>query len=114
MNAFLEAKKKYKDGELERIMAFCAEHGVVICDSEVFICAYTTKSTSIINCKRKYNLSIDKADTWYVFIASGNLNKAFDLIRPMEFVAFRRMDKRFRIYDFDRFRRVLEWVIQHQ
>jgi hypothetical protein len=106
MSAFSEAKKLYDGMDLEQIMAFCAHHGVVFADKEVFLCAYPTNSKLI---ETEYKKGVDKADTWYVYIAAGNLKKAFEVIRPLKYVAFRRFDKRFRIYEFERMRRLI-WV----
>lgn len=105
-NPFLEAKKLYGEGELESIMALCAVYGVVLADKDVFLCAYKTHN-SYINVFSDKNV-VDNPNTWYVYIASGNIKKAFDIIAPMEFVAFSRHDGKKRIYSFNRMRRLYE------
>jgi hypothetical protein len=98
----------YGDGELERIVAYCATHGVVHADNEVFFCAYPCNKCNIGGGNYK---SVDKADTWYVYIAAGNLKRGFQYLQPLPFIAFRRMDEKFRIYEFEKLRRKI-WQIR--
>ena len=92
--------------ELPLIMDFCAEHGTIHSDNDVFLCAYATNSSLI---KKNYKNVLDIADTWYVYIAIGNTKRAFELIKPKKFLAYRRFDNRFRLLNFERFRR-LTWA----
>jgi hypothetical protein len=103
MSAFAEAQKLYDGCDLQQIMSYCAHNGVVYADNELFLCAYPTCRASLIETQSKKEL--DKADTWYVYIASGNLKKAFEVIRPLKYVAYRRMDDRFRVIEFDKMQR---------
>jgi hypothetical protein len=104
MSAFSEAQKLYDGADLTKIMAFCAHNGVVFADEEVFLCAYPTKSSNIGNKSKK---EVDKADTWYVYIASGNLKKAFEVIRPLKYVYYERFDDKPRLFQFERMRRLV-------
>ena len=104
ISSYSIAREMYGDGELEEVMAFCAHNGFVYADKEVFLCAYPTSSELINNeCKK----DVDKADTWYVYVASGNLKRAFEVIKPLEFICYERFDGKFRLIRFDKFRRVL-------
>lgn len=92
---------------LPNVMAWCANNGgIVHIDRECLFCAYPTSRLAIETQSKK---GLDKADTLYVYIASGNLKRAFQYIEPMEFLAFERFDGKFRVYDFERFRRLV-WV----
>ena len=111
MSAFSEAQKLYEGEDLCEIMCYCANNGVVYCDEEVFLCAYPTCRNRLIETQSKKEL--DKADTWYVYIASGNLKKAFEVIRPLKYVAYRRMDDKFRVIEFDKMQRRIDlWQTQ--
>ena len=116
MSAFSEAQKLYDGDDLLNIMAYCAHNGIVYADGECFLCAYPTHSSLIeteskYHIETKYKKGVDNPDTWYVYIASGNLNKAFNVVRPLKYIAYRRMDKRFRLLDLERVRRLI-WQIQ--
>lgn len=111
MSAFSEAQKLYDGAELQEIIAFCAHNGVVIADGDVFLCAYITSSELIETQSQQRNeikskKGIDKADTWYVYVASGNLKRAFEMIKPVEFVAYERFDGECRLLNFERMRRL--------
>lgn len=112
MSAFSKAQNLYDGDDLQRIMSFCAHHGFVYADKDVFLCAYPVDSSTIetesqqpIEIESKKEL--DKADCWYVYIASGNLKLAFSVIRKLKYVAYRRMDDKFRIIEFERLRRLM-------
>lgn len=101
MRPYLEAREMC---DAAQIMQFCAEHGFVHADIDCFVCAYPTRR-ELIDTKSK--IVLDKPDCWYVYIAAGNLEKAFRVIEPKEFLAFERFDGRVRVYEFERFRRKL-------
>lgn len=103
MSAFSEAQRLYDGEDLLKIMAYCAHNGVVFADKEVLLCAYPCKSTDVGIKKEK---ALDKADTWYVYIASGNIKKAFEVIRPLEYVYYERFDNKPRLFKFERMRRL--------
>lgn len=103
MSPYYEARKLYKRGELDALIKFCASNGIVHADAEYFICAYPTHHLLL---QQNLNNNLDKADTWVVCIAAGNAIKAFDLGQPLQYIAWQRFDKRFRIMEFDRFRRL--------
>lgn len=103
--------KYYTADELRDIIMYCvANQGVVHVDNDCFFCAYPTSRGLI---EIEYKKELDKPDTWYVYIASGNLKKAFAHIKPKQYLAFRRFDDRFRIYDFEKFRRLV-WATQEK
>lgn len=116
MKPFLQMLRVY-DSDLLEIMGFCAAHGIVHSDDECFLCAYKTHS-SLIETESKEDIEtkskkvLDKPDTWYVYVAAGSIKKPFLIAEPMEYIAFRRMDDRFRLFNFERFRRLV-WT-QHQ
>lgn len=102
---FKEVKEIYGD-EIFAIMDFCAMNdGVVHSDRDCFICAYPTTKKSI---ETKSKKGLDLADTWYVYIAAGNLKTAFEVGQKLKYVAFKRMDDRIRVYDYDRIRRLID------
>jgi hypothetical protein len=115
---YSRARELYKKGELEAVMSFCADCGMVYADSECFFCVYPTTLNEILS---KQDISVDrfieteskkgldKVVGWYVYVASGNLKRAFSVIPPLDFIAYRRMDKRFRVVSFERMAR---WQIQ--
>ena len=98
------AKELYSDGGLDEIVAFCMEHGHVHSDGNYFICMYPT-CRSLIENKDKKN--IDKPDTWYVYVATGDVKRVFEHVKPLKFVAFRRFDEKFRIIKFEKIRSLL-------
>ena len=103
ISSYSMARELYGDGELEEVMAFCAHNGFVHADKEVFICAYPTSSELI---KNDFKKDVDKADTWYVYVASGNLKRAFEVIKPLEFISYERFDGKHRLIRFEKFRRL--------
>jgi len=111
MNAYLEAKKLYTKEEFAATVDYCGTHGAIVCDADVFICAYQTDHRLIVDGldinEIKSKKRIDKADTWFVLIASGNLVKGFGFFRPLTFLAYERMDGKKRIYEYERYRRLL-------
>lgn len=106
--AYSVAREMYAEGELEKVVAFCMEHGVVYSEDDLFICAYPTHSSFID--KRKVKINLDIADTWYVYIATGSVKRAFEIIRPMKFISYERFDNNFRLIEFNRMRRLL-WAV---
>lgn len=106
MSAFAEAQKLYKPKELGQIIAECAKFGFVYSDPETFICAYPVHSNDT---ETRYKIELDKCDAWFIFIASGDLKKAFDVIPQKKHIAFERFDGKVRTYEFDRFRRIHGW-----
>jgi len=104
---FEEVKQIYGD-EIFEIMDFCiTNEGVVHSDRNCFICAYPT-SKALIETQSKKGL--DKADTWYVYIAVGNLKTAFSCGEKLEYIAYERFDGKIRIFDAERFRRLI-WAV---
>jgi hypothetical protein len=104
MSAFSDAQKLFDPKELGRIIALCADKGIVYSDSAVFFCAYPMFSGDI---ETQYKLELDIEDTWFIFIASGELSKAFDVIPKKEYISFERFDGNLRVYKFDRLRRLI-------
>ena len=115
MRPFDTASGLYDGDDLLEVIGFCARYGVVYSDDDVFLCCYKTNH-SLVDTKSEQGVienkykKLDKPDTWYVYIVAGSLKKAFSVIEPMEYVAFRRFDKRFRLVSFERMRR-LAWEI---
>ena len=93
---------------LYTIMDFCFSHGIVCSTKSFFLCAYPTNHTLIETKSKKV---LDKPDTYFVCICTGNMKKAIDFVEPKNFIAFERFDGDFRLYDFDRFRRLI-WAAQ--
>lgn len=102
MSAFSEAQKLYDPKELGAIIAHCSNYGFVYSEPDVFVCAYLVYSDNI---ETQSKLELDKCDTWFIFIASGDLEKAFDVIPKKDYIAFERFDNKLRVYDFERLRR---------
>ena len=102
MSPYEQAVAMYDGEDVGKIIAYCAVHGVVSADSEGFLCAYPTHS-SLIETESKYaneiksKKELDKPDTWCVLIGVGNKNLLMSLVEPMEFVAYERFDKKFRL-----------------
>lgn len=95
-------------GDMAAVMAYCAQNGgVVHVDSECLFCAYPTSKLAVETQSQK---GLDKSDAWYVYMASGNLKKAFGHIKPKQWLVFERFDGKFRIYDWERFRRLV-WAV---
>jgi YHS domain-containing protein len=109
MTAYEKAFKLLGAEEMGKTVALCATIGFVYAEKDVFVCAIPVSSSDLIDTESKYKL--DRNDTWYVYIASGNLKKAFDKIPELKYLAFERFDSRTRIYSFDRFRRLM-WAKQ--
>jgi hypothetical protein len=105
MTAYEKAFELLGAEEMGRVIAVCASIGFVYAEKDVFVCAIPVSSSDLIDTESKYKL--DRNDTWYVYIASGCLKKAFDKIPRLEYVAFERFDSKLRVYDFDRLRRLI-------
>lgn len=108
MSPFEQAARRYDGADIIGIVAFCARNGIVHCDKDVFFCAYPTVSGDDA---RKLEKSVDISDTWYVYIASGSIKKAFLYIEPKKFIAFSRFDNKVRLIGFERLRRLL-WAMR--
>ena len=87
------AAEMYNGVNILHIMKYCAENGVVISNSECFICAYKThhsfiktKSKELI--ETKYQKGVDNPDTWYVYVASGSIKSLMKHMEPMKFAAW--------------------------
>jgi hypothetical protein len=103
MSPFEFALEHYSEDEIAWIMLHCLKNnGVVFCESDVFLCAFPTHSSLI---KDKLHKCLDKADTWYVYIAAGNIKRVLEVAKPMKFLAYERFDKRIRIFDYEKYRR---------
>ena len=105
--AYNLAKELYDDGELEEIIQFCMENGVVYSEDDLFLCAYPTSSGHIT---RNPEINLDIADTWYVYIATGNIKRVFEIAKPLKYVSFERFDKTLRLIEFKKVRRILLWA----
>ena len=115
MTPYEKARKVYKRRELDRIIRMCAEIGMVHADSECFFCAYPTHHSLLrpnLNSLIEQNLnkSVDIADTWYVYIASGNPIRALEFAKPLKYIAYERFDDKFRLIEVERLRRLL-WAV---
>ena len=89
------------------LIRYCLVYGTVHSDDECFICAWYTDSDFIFPKEMKNN--IDKGDTIFVFICVGSLKSAFGHVQKRKFISFERFDGSYRLYDYDRFRRLV-WV----
>tara|TARA_X000001382_G_scaffold22695_1_gene13797 strand:+ start:9671 stop:10000 length:330 start_codon:yes stop_codon:yes gene_type:complete len=92
----------YKDEDALEALSECTH---IYCDNEVFVCGYMTNSNYI---SKKSNISLDIPDTWYVVFAAGKLTKLYDHFEKLPYICFYRhlKDKRIRILDYNRFRRM--------
>lgn len=110
MKPYDVAKEMYDDGELEDVVEFCLDVGVVISTNEAFICAYKTSSSFFLDEWERPDDWLEKlkvADTWFVYIAAGDVKKLFDMEKDMKYVAFERNDGRARLIESERLRRLL-------
>ena len=108
MSPFAQVCELYEPETLGHILSMCANVGVVHADSDCFFCAYPVirrNLNSVIEIESKKD--IDKSDTWFIHIASGDIKKAFKHIPEKKYIAFERFDDRERVYDFDRLRRLI-------
>lgn len=111
MRAYELALEMYETEEaLQRVIMKCAKVGGVYIDNDCFICGYPTHS-SLIEIESKK--ALDKPDTWFIYIAVGNMKKAYSMFERKEFICFERFDKKYRLYDFDKVRRLL-WAQKNQ
>lgn len=110
MRAFDLALEMYDGDEeaIQRIIMKCAKVGGVYIDNDCFICGYPTHS-SLIEIQSKK--ALDKPDTWFIYIAIGNMKKAFSMFERKEYICFERFDKKYRLYSFDKVRHLI-W--EHQ
>ena len=105
MLAYDMALSRYDDElDLSFILAKCARTGWIHVDKDVLVAACP--------CSRAYVTTgcedaLDIDDSWYIYIASGNLSKAFDIIPKKEWIVFERFDGKIRSYNFERMRRLL-------
>jgi hypothetical protein len=105
MNAFLKAFDNYEAGSMWSIFYRCASHGFVYSDCDAFLCAIPIMRQNLNNDNEiESKLDLDKCDTWFVYIASGNLNKLFGVIPKKKYVAYERFDGKIRVFDFDKLR----------
>lgn len=104
MNPYKAALNMYDtEEELSAVVTYCMEHGEVHSDSDCFICGYTTNSSLL---GHNSNKSIDIADTWFIYIAIGNLKRIFDTAQKLKYVAYERNDGKFRVIETERFARL--------
>jgi len=110
MSALTKVLEIYDCKELRNIMEYCSEHGVFHSEKNLFICGYPTHS-SLIGAGREsllrqnVNKGVDKPDTWFIYIASGDLNKAFCLGNSYKYIAYERFDGKIRLIELERLRR---------
>ena len=92
----------YKYEDALSVLEDCSH---IYCDNDVFVCGYITNSRSI---GKKTNISLDIGDTWYVVFAAGNITKLYDHFEKLPYICFYRhlKDKKLRILDYKRFRRI--------
>jgi hypothetical protein len=114
MKPYLQAMELYPGDQLSSMLDFCAQHGIIFSDDELFLCVYPTHSSllrqnpNIASVETKSKKRVDIPDTWYVFIAIGKISKGFEISEPLEYLAYERFDGEFRIHSFERIRR-LSW-----
>jgi hypothetical protein len=109
MRAYDIALEMYdgKVSELFGIIAMCAKVGFVYADADIFVCAYPTNSGLVMGKSDAEEITLDKADTWYVYVAVGSLEKICECFRPLEYVAYERFDGQVRLIESERF---LSWA----
>ena len=115
LKPFTEAIRHYDEEEfLENILWFAA-NGFVHSDADCFMAGrlvhhsrIETESKYLIDTKSTEGL--DKPDTWLVYVVSGNINRAFELVKPAKYLAFERFDNKLRLYSFKHIRR-LAWAV---
>ena len=109
MRAYELAVEMYGDeARLNTIIAKCSKVGGVFIDNDCLICGYPTNSSFISGSSKE---GVDIADTWYIYIAVGDMKKAFSAFEPKKFIAFERFDGKYRLYLFDKIRRLI-WAHQ--
>ena len=121
MDSFVRSQQHFREKgfsveDFYDMVHFCLRTGFVYKDEECFLCARPVFSKEVkaldeegyVSNERKANLELDKCDTWFVYMATGNMSKAFDVIPPLEFVAFERFDCKYRLYNFKRMRRLCD------
>ena len=109
MRAYELAVEMYEsEDSLNRVIAKCAKVGGVFIDNDCLICGYPTNSSFIDDSSEE---SVDFADTWYIYIAVGDMKKAFEAFSPKKFIAFERFDGKQRLHSFDKIRRLI-WAHQ--
>jgi hypothetical protein len=102
MSAFSDILELYDKESLLSIIEYCSEHGIVHIENDLFICGYPTHSSLL---RRNSNKVVDKPDAWFIYIASGNLNKAFSLGKSYKYIVYERFDGRMRLVELERMRR---------
>lgn len=109
MRAYDLAVEMYESEEaLNRIILKCSKVGGVFIDNDCLICGYPTHSSLI---KTRSKKVLDVSDTWYIYLAVGDMEKAFSAFEKKDFIAFERFDGTNRLYPFDKVRRLL-WAHQ--
>jgi hypothetical protein len=105
MRAYDLALEMYDEEFLLEILAHCSRVGGVYIDNDELICGYPTNS-SYIETKSKKGLDI--ADTWFIYIAVGNVAKAYKVFDSKPYIAFERFDGNIRLLEFERVRRLID------
>jgi hypothetical protein len=112
VSAFSDVQNLYDKQQLGEIIALCSDCGFVYAEHDTFVCAYPVFRRNINNIiEIKYKKELDKTDTWFIFIASGDLKKAYNMIPKKKYVAFERFDGKLRVFDFEKLRRSI-WAVK--
>jgi len=107
MSAFLEAYKSYDPSVMVDIILMCSQYGFVLSEPGTFVCAYPVMRQDLnTDIEIQSKKGLDECDTWFVYIASGNMKTAIKKLPEREYIAFERFDNKTRVYRFDRIRRL--------
>ena len=100
------AREWYDDvKEFNEVVDYCLFNGGVHSDRKGFVCCYKCDHRLIEN-PQTAKKGLDKADTWFVVILAGSIEKILELdLDGMEYVAWKRFDGKVRLFKTDKVKR---------
>ena len=107
MKPYEEAKRMYKSAkDFHEVLDFCGKHGRIYSDDDGFIAGYPTHSSLL---EKDHKESVDKPDSWYIYIAAGRLRHFIDKCDGLTYLIYERLNDGVpRIVEIERLKRLLK------
>ena len=89
-----------REEDFIEVVRHCMEHGEVHSTTDLFVCAHRTHSSLVDSSSDN---EIDTADTWFIHVAVGSVERILEREGAMKYVAYERSNGKIRLIPIRRF-----------